>query len=83
MSGGTFDYRQSRIRDISEAIEEIIRNNIKDNRFFSKDTIKEFRKGVSVLKKAAVYAQRIDYLVAGDDGEEAFHERLKEDLGKL
>lgn len=26
--------------------------------------------------------QRIDWLIAGDDGEETFHRRLKEDLEK-
>jgi len=29
-----------------------------------------------------VYAQRVDYLIAGDDGEESFLKRLKEELCK-
>lgn len=29
----------------------------------SKETIKEFKKGIELLKKAQVYAQRIDYLL--------------------
>jgi len=33
-----------------------------------------------VLRKAAIYAQRIDWLLSGDDGEESFLERLKEEL---
>lgn len=49
----------------------------------SKETIKEFKKGVELLKKAQVYAQRIDYLLSGDDGEDNFHQRLKEDLANL
>jgi len=36
-----------------------------------------------MLKKAQIYAQRIDYLISGDDGEESFRERLKEELDKL
>ena len=32
------------------------------------------------MKKAAIYAQRIDWLVSGDDSEESFHARLKRDL---
>jgi hypothetical protein len=36
-----------------------------------------------VLRKAAVYAQRVDWLLSGDDGEETFLERLKKDLDKL
>ena len=36
-----------------------------------------------LLKKATIYAQRIDWLVSGDDGEESFLSRLKEDLEQL
>ncbi len=50
---------------------------------YSKETIREFRKAVRILKQAHVYAQRIDWLLSGDDGEDNFHERLKEDLDKL
>lgn len=50
---------------------------------FSKETIKEFKKGLEILRKAYVYAQRIDWLLSGDDGEESFHRRLKEDLDNL
>lgn len=45
--------------------------------------IEEFKKGVEILKQAQVYAQRIDWLVSGDDGEESFIKRLKSDLEKL
>lgn len=50
---------------------------------YSEETIKEFRKGVDILKKAQVYANRIDWLMSGDDGEESFHKRLKEGLKEL
>ena len=50
---------------------------------YSKETIKEFKKGLAILKKAYVYAQRIDWLLSADDGEESFHERLKEELDNL
>jgi len=50
---------------------------------YSDDTVAEFKKAVELLKQAEVYAQRIDWLLSGDDGEENFHERLKEDLSKL
>lgn len=59
-------------------------NHTVPNRYeFSEETIKEFKKGLSYLKKAAIYAQRIDWLLSGDDGEETFHNRLKEDLDDL
>lgn len=50
---------------------------------YSEETIKEFRKGVAILKKAQVYANRIDWLMSGDDGEDNFHKRLKEKLKEL
>lgn len=50
---------------------------------FSDATIAEFRKGLEYLRKAYVYAQRIDWLLSFDDGEESFHERLKEELTEL
>ena len=50
---------------------------------YSKETIKEFKKGLAILRKAYVYAKRIDWLLSGDDGEESFHERLKEELDNL
>ena len=50
---------------------------------YSEETIKEFRKGVDILKKAQVYAHRIDWLMSGDDGEDSFHKRLEEDLKGL
>lgn len=54
------------------------------NRYeYSKETIAEFKKGLDILRKASVYAQRIDWLLSCDDGEESFHERLKEDLDEL
>lgn len=50
---------------------------------FSEDTIKEFKKAIDALRIAEVYAQRVDWLLEGDDGEDDFHQRLKEDLAKL
>lgn len=47
------------------------------------NVVEEFKKGLDILRRAQIYAQRIDYLISGDDGEESFHERLKEDLSKL
>lgn len=47
------------------------------------EVIEEFKKGLKILKTAAVYAQRIDWLLSGDDGEESFKERLKEELDEL
>jgi hypothetical protein len=50
-------------------------------RFF--DIAEDVKKGADAILKAQVYMQRIDYLLSGDDGEETFLKRLKEDLSKL
>ncbi len=47
------------------------------------EVIEKFKESLEILRKAEIYAQRIDWLISGDDGEESFLERLKEDLGKL
>jgi len=82
MSGGYFDYNQYRIDDIIDQIERAINAN-KETYDLSAKTIREFRKAIRILRKGAVYAQRIDWLISGDDGEETFHERLKKDLEGL
>ena len=48
-----------------------------------RDTIQIMQDAVKILRKAAIYAQRIDWFLSGDDGEETLKERLEEDLKKL
>lgn len=43
----------------------------------------KMREAVKQLKIAAVYAQRIDWLLSGDDSEESFIKRLSDDLNNL
>ena len=111
MSGGFFDYDQSKIKNMIDSIEDLIANNgrvkteqelidgawgsIRYNEYYEKypeekyfhkypdEVIEEFKKGLSYLQIAYVYAQRIDWLVSGDDGEESFITRLNDDLSKL
>ena len=47
------------------------------------EVIEEFKNGVNILRKAAIYVHRIDYLLSGDDGNESFIERLKNELSRL
>jgi hypothetical protein len=92
MSGGHFNYEQFKISQIADDIDQLVRdnNNQERNEFgytkgnnFSAETISEFKKGIEILKQAYIYAQRIDWLISADDGEDTFHERLKDDLEKL
>lgn len=50
---------------------------------YSDETIEEFKNAVKYLKLAYIYSQRVDWLLSGDDGEETFHKRLKEELDEV
>ena len=76
MSGGRFDYKQHHIEDIAEDIERVVKTSSDE---FTPETLDELREGVRVLRLAATYAHRIDWLLSGDDGEDTFHKRLKEE----
>jgi hypothetical protein len=47
------------------------------------EVLEIFKEAVKKLKEAAVYAQRIDWYLSGDDGEESLIKRLKEDLEQV
>jgi len=47
------------------------------------EVIEEFKRAVYFLRKAQIYAHRVDWLLSSDDGEETFLERLDEELKKL
>lgn len=103
MSGGSFEYGQHKIYEISEAIQSILDKQGKEipkedrwssddwyekypeDKFYptySEETQEEFKKAIEYLKLAYIYAQRIDWFLSGDDGEDTFHKRLKEELKK-
>ena len=86
MSGGHFNYSQHAITEIAEEIERAIQNNEREDEYgwgFSGETISRLCLAVNALEVAAIFAHRADWLLSGDDGEEAFNRRLIEDLGKL
>jgi hypothetical protein len=47
---------------------------------YSDETIKELNNAIKQLRIAHIYAQRVDYLLSGDDSEKDFHKRLNEEL---
>ena len=46
---------------------------------YSKEIQEKMREGIKHLKISSIYAQRIDWYLSGDDGEETFLERLDND----
>lgn len=88
MSGGHFNYDQFKINEIADELEEIIKREEDPSSEYHLDfkypqTMQEFKKGLEILRMAYVYAQRIDWLISADDGEDTFHRRLQEELNKL
>lgn len=92
MSGGHFQYKQWEISHIADEIEQLVLDNDSNDldeygytkgTHFNDKTIIEFKNAIEILRTAYVYAQRIDWLVCGDDGEDSFHNRLTKDLEKL
>lgn len=92
MSGGHFNYDQYKIGYIADEVEQLIRYNGSEEKdewgynrhsTFDEKTIDKFIEGLLMLRMAQVYAQRIDWLVSGDDGEDSFISRLKNDILEL
>lgn len=44
------------------------------------ETLLEFQNAVNYLKLAQIYSRRVEWILSGDDGENSFIKRLKEEL---
>lgn len=78
--------RYIRDHDLDDSEKEYVRINKHTipNYFGYKDEVVEkMKEGLNIIRKAYVYAKRIDYLLSGDDGETSFLQRLQKDLDKL
>jgi hypothetical protein len=91
MSGGYFGYKQNRIEDIASEIDFLIDTNGDEtlNEFgekyghgYPQEIIDKFRETAHTLRQAAEMAQRIDYLVSGDDGIDSFNFRWHSEVRK-
>ena len=50
---------------------------------YSDEVIEKMKEAVKALHIAQEYAQRVDWLLSGDDGEESFLSRLEENLKQI
>ena len=50
---------------------------------YERKTMEIMKRAVYVLRMAHIYAQRVDWMLSGDDGEETMAERLEEELRAL
>ena len=49
----------------------------------SDETINAMKEAYRQMRIAEIYATRVDWMVSGDDSEESFRERIKEDLAEF
>jgi hypothetical protein len=89
MSGGHFDYAQYRINDIAVEIDEVIESNDdqtpnewgeKKGNEYPPAIIEKFKEAAHTLRQAEEMAQRVDWLLSGDDGEDSFLRRWDEEV---
>ncbi len=93
MSGGKFEYRQYEIDHIADQIQHELDLQGKERVGLCvpiwyyddhpEEVQREMRNAIKALRVAAVYAQRVDWYLSGDDGVESFLERLKEELENI
>lgn len=50
---------------------------------FTSETLSVLQKTVDLLRRAAIYANRVDWMLSGDDEQDTMLQRLQEDLDKL
>ena len=92
MSGGTFDYKQFMLSEIAEEIERAVYHN-DDPPGDSCDepggmhlrpaTLSRMALAAATCRLAQAMATRVDWLMAGADGEDTFHERWRADVQPL
>jgi hypothetical protein len=78
--------KQGKERQVNNVWEKEYYEKYPEARFeevYREDIQQIFKDGIDILKKAEVYAQRIDWFLSGDDGEDSLVSRLKFDLEKL
>lgn len=81
MSGGHFDYIQYRMEDIAVEIDSLISYNEGDPDYrYPSKIIERFREAAHTIRRAQEMAQRVDWLVSGDDGEETFLSRWDDEV---
>ena len=84
MSGGHFDYDNFALDRVADDIESAIKNNGVPDEYgykteFSKATLSKFKLVANDLRRLSKQVLHIDWLLSGDDGEEQYLNRIKEE----
>lgn len=95
MSGGRFDYKQWHIKEIADHIqyeldiqgkeipEEYQWGGQTHHTTHREDVQEVMKTAVKKLREAYIYAQRVDWYLSGDNGEDTLMSQLKEELDNL
>jgi len=83
-NGGYFEDHQYYVWGIAQSITWLIAHNDQEmGHHYPPDIIAKFYEAEYTLRLAATMAHRIDWLVSGVDGEDAFRSRWTEELDEL
>lgn len=77
MSGGSLNYFAF---TFEEPLATISREIKWGKNKWTPETLLEFQNALNYLKIAQIYSRRVEWLLSGDDGEDSFIKRLKEEL---
>ena len=91
MSGGYMDYKQYYLDDMADVLEDVAKNGrvvswadgegeSATHDHYSPDIEQIFLETARKLRELRIYVHRADWLLSGDDGEDSFRKRLKEEL---
>lgn len=72
-----FGYKNAAVEALAE---DLVKARRDFSRVFGDETIKSFEKALHYIELAHIYGHRIDCLLSCEDGEEEYHQKLKEDL---
>lgn len=76
MSGGHFNYLQHQMWGAAEEVRALVQE------YENPEIRQKLIEAMATITRGAAMLQRVDWLVSGDDGEEAFLRRWAEDLAE-
>jgi hypothetical protein len=87
MSGGHFSNNYWILENLAEELNEDINRIIEARKkedehdwyYFSEETLAKIIQTKETLEKVSKMFKRVDWLLSGDDGEDSFHRRWKEE----
>lgn len=81
MSGGVLElHGEYKFEETVKQIEDFIERRDNSDYPLKQETKDKLREGINMINMAKIFVNRIDYLMADDDGEDEFLKQIKIDL---